>query len=86
MNDIYLAYLGYFAGFCTTIAFVPQVYKIWKTKSAKDISLVMFIIFLIGVFCWLIYGIFINAMPLIIANFVTLILAFIILIGKIKYS
>jgi MtN3 and saliva related transmembrane protein len=79
-------YIGFFAGFCTTMAFVPQAIKAWKTKSTKDISLLMFLIFITGVIFWLIYGILIFKLPLIVANAVTLILAISILIAKIKYD
>jgi MtN3 and saliva related transmembrane protein len=49
----YITYIGFFSGFCTTVAFVPQAYKVWKTKSTKDISLSMFLIFTTGVASWL---------------------------------
>ena len=64
-------FIGYFAAFCTTIAFIPQAYKVWKTKSTKDISLSMFIIFTTGVLSWLIYGITIANFPIILANSIT---------------
>ncbi|MDC3030426.1 SemiSWEET transporter [Candidatus Pelagibacter sp.] len=86
MLDFIMRYIGFFAAFCTTIAFLPQAIKVFKSKSTKDISLYMFIIFTIGVFSWLIYGIIINDMPIILANAVTLILSFFILIYKIKYK
>ena len=66
----YITYIGFFSGFCTTIAFVPQAYKVWKTKSAKDISLWMFLIFTIGVASWLVYGVLTNNLPIIFANIV----------------
>jgi MtN3 and saliva related transmembrane protein len=78
--------LGYIAGILTTVAFVPQVLQIYKTKSAKDVSLAMFLIFTLGVTMWLIYGIKVNAFPVIAANGVTLILALIILFFKFKYK
>ena len=81
-----IIYIGFFAGFCTTIAFLPQAIKTWKTKSTKDISLLMFLIFITGVFFWLVYGILIHEMPLIVANAITLILALSILVAKIKYD
>ncbi len=81
-----IIYVGFFAGFCTTIAFLPQAIKTWKTKSTKDISLLMFLIFITGVFFWLIYGILINELPLIVANAITLVLALSILVAKIKYD
>ena len=86
MLNFILKYIGFFAAFCTTIAFLPQALKVWKTKSTKDISLYMFIIFTVGVLSWLIYGISISDLPIILANAVTLILSLFILIYKIKYK
>jgi len=86
ISNFILKYIGFFAAFCTTIAFLPQAVKVWKTKSTKDISLYMFIIFTVGVFSWLIYGITISNFPLILANAVTLILSLFILLYKIIYK
>lgn len=77
--------LGYMAGILTTIAFVPQVLQIYKTKSAKDVSLAMFLLFTTGVGMWLLYGIKSHAVPVIVANSVTLILSVVILFFKFKY-
>ena len=76
--------IGYFAGFLTTIAFVPQVLKTWKSKSASDLSLGMFLVFSLGVLCWLIYGILLAEVPIVFWNTVTLILALALLIMKLK--
>ncbi len=78
--------LGCFAGFLTTAAFVPQVWKTWKSKSASDLSLAMFSVFSIGVLCWLVYGIMIAQTPMIFWNAVTLVLALIILGMKLKFG
>ena len=86
MINFILKYTGFFAAFCTTIAFYPQAVKVWKTKSTKDISLSMFIIFTIGVFSWLVYGVVISNLPIILANTVTLTLSLFILIYKLKYK
>ena len=86
MFDFMLKYIGFFAALCTTIAFLPQAIKVYQTKSTKDISLLMFLIFTIGVFSWLIYGLIINDYPVILANAVTLILSLFILLYKIKYK
>ena len=86
MIDFIIEYIGFFAAFCTTIAFLPQAIKVYKSKSTKDISLYMFLIFTIGVLSWLIYGLIINDLPVILANAVTLILSFFILIYKIIYK
>jgi MtN3 and saliva related transmembrane protein len=84
MNFIEL--IGIVAGVLTTVSFLPQVIKTWRYRSAKDLSLWMFISFCAGVFLWLIYGIYVASKPIIIANFVTLILAGTILYFKIKYG
>ena len=81
-----LKYVGCIAAFLATFAFFPQVIKVWKTKSTKDISLLMFALFTLGVFLWLIYGIILNDIPIIFANLITLILSLFILINKIKYK
>jgi MtN3 and saliva related transmembrane protein len=86
MTSTFVDILGLLAGTFTTISFLPQVIKIWRSKSAKDISLAMFSIFSIGVLLWLVYGLFINSLPVILANAVTLVLASTILVFKFKYS
>ncbi len=74
--------IGSIAGTLTTIAFLPQVLKTYRSRSAKDISLVMFLLFSLGVFLWLLYGIQIQAMPIVISNAVTLALSLSILMMK----
>jgi len=86
MINFIMKYIGFFAAFCTTIAFLPQAIKVYKTKSTKDISLLMFLIFTIGVLSWLLYGFVINDLPVILANAVTLILSLFILLYKIKFK
>lgn len=78
--------IGLAAGFCTTIAFLPQALHTWRTKSAKDLSLGMYSILCTGVLLWLIYGIAISDMPIIIANSVTLALALSILYFKLTFK
>ena len=77
-------YLGYFAAICTTIAFIPQAVKVYKSKHTKDISLGMFLLLNVGFILWLWYGILILSYPIILANAVTIIFALYILIIKIK--
>lgn len=81
----FVTIIGFLAAILTTIAFLPQLWKIWTTKSAKDVSYVMLIIFMTGLFLWLIYGIILGALPVILANSVTLFLNLIILWLKVKY-
>ena len=78
--------LGFVAGSLTTIAFLPQVVKTWKDRSAGDISLLMFLMFTLGVSLWLAYGVLINNPVIIIFNMLTLILAGSILFFKLKYK
>jgi len=77
--------LGVVAGAFTTIAFLPQVLKTWRSKSAHDISLGMLAIFSVGLVLWLVYGMLIGAWPIIVANSVTLVLALTILYFKLRY-
>ncbi len=67
--------LGFVAGIFTTIAFIPQVIKTWDSKSAEDVSYLMFIFFILGVLLWCIYGWEIHSIPVIIANTITFFLA-----------
>ncbi|WP_366138781.1 SemiSWEET transporter [uncultured Lutibacter sp.] len=78
--------LGFLAAILTTAAYVPQVYKTWKTKSAGNISLTMYLVMVSGVILWLVYGIYLNSIPMIFANIITLILTGIILLFKLKYK
>jgi MtN3 and saliva related transmembrane protein len=77
--------LGLVAASLTTFSFLPQMLKTWQTKSAKDVSFVMLICFNLGIFLWLIYGIYLSALPIILANAVTLFFNLIILWLKIRY-
>lgn len=63
--------IGMGAAVLTTVAFVPQVIRTWRTKSARDISLGWLITFISGVVLWLAYGVLLMAWPIIIANIVT---------------
>ncbi|SEK91601.1 MtN3 and saliva related transmembrane protein [Aquimarina amphilecti] len=78
--------LGFVAATLTTAAFLPQVYKTWKTKSAESLSLSMLLIFVTGVSCWLGYGLLIKSLPIILCNLITLISGFLLLYFKIRYK
>jgi len=78
--------IGLAAGSLTTVAFLPQVIKTWKSGSAKDLSLGMFSFFCLGVLLWLIYGLLTNDIPVIAANLATLILASTILFFKLRFK
>lgn len=74
--------VGYLAAFCTTVAFVPQVLRILRTRDTHSISIGMYAIFTFGVFLWLVYGVLTDDLPIILANAVTFSLASVILILK----
>ncbi len=78
--------IGILAGTLTTVAFVPQVIKIYSTKNARDLSIVTFTVFSVGVMLWFVYGLLTRSYPVIIANLVTLILIAMIICMKIKYK
>jgi MtN3 and saliva related transmembrane protein len=78
--------LGFLAGFLTTVAFIPQLTRVIRTRSTKDLSLPMFLIFTTGVLLWLMYGVAIGSAPVIAANGVTLVLAGATLVLKIRYG
>ena len=78
--------VGLMAAFCTTIAFAPQAIKTWRTRSTADISLGMFSLMVAGIALWLIYGVMIRDIPLIAANLVTLFLAGVILVLKLRHG
>lgn len=76
--------LGYVAAVCTTIAFLPQALKTYKTKHTKDISLPMYVILVLGISMWFAYGVFMKDIAIMGANFITFFLATPILILKIR--
>ena len=78
--------IGFIAAFLTTSAFVPQVYKTWKTKNVEAISLTMYLVMFTGVFLWLLYGIYMNSLSMLIANIITSSLILVLILLKIKYS
>ena len=86
MYSVNIEFFGYFAAILTTTAFLPQLIKTLKTKKADDVSLLTLIMFICGVGSWIIYGYKISSFPILIANTITLILNFFILISKIYYS
>ena len=81
-----LDYTGYAAAACTTSAYIPQVLRVWRTRSTTDISLKMFLVLVTGLSLWLTYGIWRGEWPLIIANSITLMLASTILYFKVRHG
>ena len=84
MNPITI--VGLIAASFTTIALLPQLMKVWKTKSTRDISTGMFTLYSSGLFLWFVYGVYINDLPIILANSLAFIQAVVILMFKAKYK
>ncbi len=78
--------IGVLAATLTTLSFSMQVMKTWKTKSTRDVSLEMFVIFCSGVLLWVIYGVLVKDLLILLANFVTLTLGSMIVGLKLKYG
>lgn len=85
MIDIY-EIIGLIAAVLTTSSFIPQAVKTWKTKSAGNLSLTMYIAMFTGIVLWLIYGIHLRSLAMILANAVTALLTLIIIIFKLRYK
>ncbi len=75
--------VGYPAAFLTTVAFVPQAWKSWRSRDLAGISLPMYAMFTLGVALWLAYGLVIGSLPIILANAVTFLLAALVLCLKV---
>jgi MtN3 and saliva related transmembrane protein len=78
--------IGLIAALLTTLSLLPQLIKVYKTKSTKDISTGMFTLFGSGVLLWFVYGVFVNDLPIMVANSLAFIQAAVILFFKAKYK
>jgi MtN3 and saliva related transmembrane protein len=78
--------LGLAAGTITSITFLPQVIRIWQTKSAKDLSLMMLLLLIMGVLMWLTYGIMVKDTAIIYTNSMVLIMSLIMLYFKFRFK
>lgn len=79
-------WVGYFAAFLTTAAYVPQMLKVVRHKHTQSISLGMYILITAGLAAWFAYGVLINSPSIIAANAITFFMALIILIMKLKHG
>jgi MtN3 and saliva related transmembrane protein len=86
MNTSAIELLGYAGAVCNAISFVPQLLRVIKLKSARDISYSTFLIFAIGSGLWIGYGTHYHALPVILANTITLLLSFSIFVLKLRYD
>jgi MtN3 and saliva related transmembrane protein len=78
--------LGYTAGAITTLTFLPQVLKTWKEKSAKNVSLLMFVIAFVNEVMWIIYGFLKNDWVIILTNIIMIVFCSIMIALKLKYK
>lgn len=78
--------LGYAAGAITSLTFLPQVIKTWKEKSAKDISLLMFVIAAINEVMWIVYGALLNNWVIILTNVIVLAMSLTMIFLKFRYK
>ena len=78
--------IGYLAGTLTTVSFLPQVIRSYKTRSTHDISFKMLLLFGAGMLLWTIYGFLVNSMPIIAANVITFALVVVLMAMKVKYN
>jgi MtN3 and saliva related transmembrane protein len=86
MSLNFIDIIGFAAAVLTTISFLPQALHTYRTRDVAGISLAMYSAFTLGIALWLVYGLFLGARPVILANAVTLLLATAILAMKIRYS
>lgn len=82
----YIDLIGYLGSFLTSITFIPQVYKTWKTKSVGDLSLTMMLIVVTSCIVWLVYAIALMLWPVIIANGIIGILSLMLIYFKFAYQ
>jgi MtN3 and saliva related transmembrane protein len=80
-----LTVLGLIAGGLTTASFLPQVIQTWTTRSVRDLSYWMIVMFWIGIGLWLLYGLGIGSLPIIAANAVTILLVSLLLVMKLRF-
>lgn len=82
----YAASIGMLAAFLTTAAFVPQVVRVMRTRDTRAISLWMYLMFSFGVALWCIYGLLLGLWPVVLANAITLLLALVVILYKLRES
>jgi MtN3 and saliva related transmembrane protein len=82
----WIEYVGLFGAFLTSITFIPQVYKAWQTKSVGDLSTWMVSIVIISAAVWLVYGVYLDLLPVMIANSIILVLAVLLLYFKFRFK
>ena len=78
--------LGFLAGLLTTAAFLPQAIRSWRTRSTGDLSLLAIGVFLLGLACWIGYGVALHSAPIVFWNVVTIAINLGILVAKLRHG
>lgn len=84
--DISIEWLGGLAGALTTVSFLPQVFKTWKTKSTDSLSMPMLLMMTTGIFLWGVYGVALESISIIVSNVITFVSASLLVFFKLKYK
>jgi MtN3 and saliva related transmembrane protein len=79
-------YVGFIGGVFSSISFLPQVIKLWKTRSAKDLSMMTLLFLIVNVCTWLTYGVLIHAWPLIVTNAIVLSMVLLMVYFKLTFK
>ena len=82
----YISFVGLIAGALTTVSLLPQLFKTIKLKETKDISLIWCVTLFTGVFLWVVYGLLISDLAILLANGISLVFIFILLLLKLKFG
>ena len=82
----FVQWIGYAAGICLAVANFPQVLKVWKTKSADDLSLRMLLLLITGLSLWCLFGVLKADLPLIVGNGMSLSLVTALLVMKLRFG
>ena len=84
MAEAWIEAIGLLAGVIGIIAWVPQIREVWKHKRHDGISLPTFAVVFIALTLWLLYGILVNSLAMIVANIMTLVVIFAVILGVIR--
>jgi MtN3 and saliva related transmembrane protein len=82
----YIQIAGHIGAFLSSVTFIPQVYRVWKTKSANDLSMTMMIIVFTSTLIWLVYGVALMLWPVILANTVIAVLSLLLIYFKVTFK
>lgn len=81
----WIEFVGHFGAFLSSVTFIPQVYKVWKTKSVNDLSLTMLLIVFTSTIVWLVYAIALMLWPVILANAIICFLSLLLIYFKLSF-